>query len=50
MTVNQKIRRVKQLKKSGLSFRAIEQRLRKTLGVGKASNGTTAFRLLQKAA
>ena len=49
MTINQKIRRVKQLKKSGLSFRAIEQRLRKTLGV-KNGNGTVAYRLLRRAA
>lgn len=49
MTLNQKIRRVKQMRKNGLSFRLIEQRLRKTLGVGKASNGTVAFRLLKAA-
>ena len=48
MTTNQKIRRVQELKKAGLSFRAIEVRLRKTLGV-KNGNGTVAFRLLQRA-
>ena len=50
MTKNQTIRRVKELRNEGLSFRAIEVRLRRTLGLSKPGNGTTAFRLVAKAA
>lgn len=46
MTRNQKIRRVTELVEQGLTFRAIEARLRKTLGIKpRKSNGTVAFRL-----
>jgi hypothetical protein len=49
MTKNQIVRRVRQLRREGVSFRAIERRLRKTLGV-RDGNGTVAYRLLQRGA
>lgn len=48
MTKNQTIRRVKELRAAGVSFRAIEAKLMKTLGLAKPGNGTTAFRLVQE--
>ncbi len=45
MTKNQLVRRVKELRKQGVSFRAIEARLTKTLGLAEPGNGTKAFRL-----
>lgn len=39
------VKKVKQLRKQGLSFRAIEQRMPKTLGLSESGNGTRAFRL-----
>lgn len=39
------IQTVKELRRTGLSFRAIEQRIPKTLGLSKPGNGMTAFRL-----
>lgn len=47
MTKNQLIRRVKELRKAGVSFREIEARLTKTLGLSKPGNGTVAFRLVR---
>lgn len=44
------VRRVKQLRKAGVSFREIEARLTKTLGMSAPGNGTRAYRLLNKAA
>jgi hypothetical protein len=50
VTKNQKIRRVIELRNEGLSFREIEARLQRTLGLAKAGNGTKAFRLVARAA
>ena len=48
MTMKQlTIKRAKALKNAGLSYRAIEARLAKSLGLRAAGNGTVAFRLLK---
>jgi hypothetical protein len=49
MTKNQLVKRIKQLRKQGVSFRAIEARLTKTLGLSEPGNGTKAFRTLKAA-
>lgn len=49
MTKSQIARRVKQLRKAGVTFRGIEQRLTKTLGLARPGNGTTAFRIAKAA-
>lgn len=47
MTNNRrKIERLRNARRRGLSFRAIESRLGKTLGL-KAGNGTAAMRMLR---
>ncbi len=46
MTKNQIVRRVKELRKQGVTFRAIEARLVKTLGLKQPGNGTRAYRLV----
>jgi len=45
MTKNQTRRRVLQLVREGYSFRVIEQKLTKTLGLKRPGNGTKAFRV-----
>lgn len=52
MTKNQIARRVVELRNLGLSFRQIEARMPKTLGLsqGMTANGTKAFRIARKAA
>ncbi len=49
MTKNQAIKRAKELRKAGFSFRAIEAKLTKSLGLDKPGNGTAAFRALKAA-
>ena len=50
MTKNQTRRRVLQLRRSGFSFRAIEAKLTKTLGLSEPGNGTKAFRVANRKA
>lgn len=44
------LRRVIELRKQGVSFREIEQRLTKSLGLAAPGNGTAALRAARKAA
>lgn len=44
------VRRINELRSAGVSFRDIEAKLTKTLGMKKPGNGTRAFRIAQRRA